>query len=154
MNTVSRTIILFFLVLMGCNEKLQVIDKPNLSTNKPNFFTLSGGSYPFIIEVVITPDARIAASYIREILKDKTINTSTFKGRSGITFDFRNEKPCVIWLKSATFDPESMSIVNHELLHATINIMRYSGVSFSDSSEEAYTYELQYLTNQFYNKLK
>lgn len=134
----------FFLIsilLLGCD-----IEEQEAYTD---FFTLSGGTFPMEIDVLITPDTEAAAQYVRDNRLDSTITACDFDGAAGLTFDFQ-DKPGLIWLSSID-DP---AIINHELLHATINIMNYSGVSLSDSSEEAYAYELQYLTNQFYNKIK
>jgi hypothetical protein len=142
MNTVSKLILI---LLIGCSEK-----KPNVQEAK---FSLDGGSYPVTINVIITSDIVKAAQYIRDNL-DESVETSDFQGVAGITFDFQDGKPGIIWLESATFDPESISIINHELLHATINTMRYSGILPSDSSEEAYTYQLQHYSKQFYSKIK
>lgn len=140
MSMVSR-MILFLLLLTGCSEQL--------ATEESDFFVLDGGTYPVEIEVLITPDIEAAAQYVRDNL-DSTVTACDFDGAAGLTFDFQDGKPGIIWLESAQ-DP---GIVNHELLHATINTMRHSGVSLSDSSEEAYAYQLQYLTTQFYNKIK
>lgn len=101
------------------------------------------------IEVLINPDVEMAAQYVRDNL-DTTVTACDFDGAAGLTFSFDDGKPGIIWLSSID-DP---GVINHELLHATINTMRYSGVSLDDSSEEAYAYQLQYLTTQFYNKIK
>ena len=129
------------MVLITCSNELYV--------EESDFFVLEGGSYPVEIEVIINPDIEVAAQYVKDNL-DSTVTVHDFDGAAGLTFDFQDGKPGIIWLESAQ-DP---GIVNHELLHATINTMRHSGVSLSDSSEEAYAYQLQYLTTQFYNKIK
>lgn len=49
--------------------------------------------------------------------------------------------------------PLDISVVSHELLHATAQVMRSRGVEFHQSSEEAYAYLLDYLTKQFWVKL-
>jgi hypothetical protein len=143
MNTVSKLLVV--LALSGCDVAEE--------SAQGDFFSLNGGSYPVTIDVIITPDTEAAAQYVRDNL-DSTIQASDFDGSAAITFDFQDGKPGIIWLESATFDPQDISIINHELLHATLNTMRYSGVSLSDSSEEAYAYQLQYYSNQFYNKIK
>lgn len=114
-----------------------------------DFFIIDGGSFPMDIEVLINPDVEMAAQYVRDNL-DTTVTACDFDGAAGLTFSFDDGKPGIIWLSSID-DP---GVINHELLHATINTMRYSGVSLDDSSEEAYAYQLQYLTTQFYNKIK
>ena len=140
MSMVNR-MLLILLLLTGCSDDPYV--------EESDFFVLDGGTYPVEIEVLINPDVEAAAQYVRDNL-DSTVTACDFDGAAGLTFDFQDGKPGIIWLESA-HDP---GIVNHELLHATINTMRHSGLSLSDSSEEAYTYQLQYLTTQFYNKIK
>lgn len=130
------------MVLTGCSDD-------DLYVEESDFLILDGGSYPVTIEVLINPDVEAVAQYVRDNL-DSTVTACDFDGAAGLTFDFQDGKPGIIWLESA-YDP---GIVNHELLHATINTMRHSGLSLSDSSEEAYAYQLQHLTNQFYNKIK
>jgi len=55
-----------------------------------------------------------------------------------------------MWLPNAD-DP---SIVNHELLHVTNDVMKWAGLELNEHTEEIYSYELQYLTKQFYMKFK
>lgn len=137
--------LLILLALVGC-ETTETLDVPEV-------FSLEGGTFPGEINVIITPDVEAAAQYIRENL-DSTVQACDLDGMEGVTFDFQEGKPGIIWLERASFEPADIALINHELLHATINTMRYSGVSFSDSSEEAYTYQFQHYSTQFYNKIK
>lgn len=59
----------------------------------------------------------------------------------------------ILWLPKFTNNPTDMAYANHELLHITLSILKWSGIKLSDDSEEAFTYELQYLSKQFYSKL-
>lgn len=138
--------ILISIILTGCVS----IDESN---DNSDFFTLEGGTFPGEIDVLITSDTEAAAQYVRDNL-DSTVTACDFDGAAGLTFSSQNNKPPIIWLSKAGFDPEDIAIANHELMHATANTMQYFGVLFSDSSEEAYAYQLQYYSNQFYNKLK
>ena len=140
-----RKLLLILLALSGCTA-------PEDSLHE-DFFSLRGGTFPVTVDVLITPDVEMAAQYVRDNL-DTTVQPCDFDGAAGLTFDFQDGKAAIIWLEKATLDPEDIAIINHELLHATMNTMRYSGVSLSDSSEEAYAYQLQYYSNQFYNKIK
>lgn len=51
-----------------------------------------------------------------------------------------------IAVKSDSF---TYGVLSHELLHAVFYILKNSGVRYHDSSEESYTYLLEYLTNSF-----
>ena len=116
-------------------------------------FNIDGGAYPVTINVIVTPNTELAAQYVRDNL-DSSVTACDFDGAAALTFDFQEGKPGIIWLESATFDPEDIGIINHELLHATINTMNYSGVSLSSESAEAYTYQLEFYSNQFYKQIK
>ena len=132
-------------MLVGCEEVETLQSDPEL-------IYLSGGTFPAEYLVLVTSDVEAAALYVRENL-DSTIQACDFDGAAGLTFEGDGSQPGIIWLESARI-PEDVPFINHELLHATINTMRYSGVSLCDSSEEAYAYQLQYYSNQFYNKIK
>lgn len=48
-------------------------------------------------------------------------------------------------------DLHNIGMVTHEAFHATCYIMRYVGVKFTKSSEEAYAYTLQYIVENIYD---
>lgn len=134
--------IVISIILTGC---VSIEEKDPYS----DFFILEGGTFPMEVNVLITSDIEEAALYVRDNL-DSTVTVYDFDGVLGLTFASQDDRPSIIWLS----DVKDEAVVIHELFHATVNIMQYSGVPFSDSSEEAYAYQLQYLTNQFYNKIK
>jgi hypothetical protein len=114
----------------------------------PCKFTIPGGTFDMDVRVIITKDTAYAAQYIRENL-DASITGNDLDCR-GATFGILEGRGPIIWLPSA----EDVSINNHELFHATMNIMQWAGVEYSDKTEETYAYQMQYLSNQFYNKIK
>jgi hypothetical protein len=116
-------------------------------------FELDGGSYPAMVEVIITSDIQSASEYIRNTI-DSTVVVDDFEASAGMTFNSEDGGHIVIWLEKASLNPEDISVINHELMHAVASTMYYAGVSFTDSSEEAYAYQLQHYSNQFYNKIK
>ena len=114
----------------------------------PCKFIIPGGTFDMDVRVIITKDTAYAAQYIRENL-DSSVVGGDLDCR-GVTFGVFDGKGPIIWLPTA----EDVSINNHELFHATMNIMQWAGVEYSDETEEVYAYQLQYLSNQFYNKIK
>ncbi len=122
-----------------------------LVTEKVQFgsqFVIKGGNFDQDIKVIITTDTAYALSYVRENL-DSSAKSSDFDSR-GTTFPSMNGKAPIIWLPTA----QDVAINNHELLHATIDIMNWASVPFSPDTEEVYAYELQFLSRQFYNHIK
>ena len=114
----------------------------------PCKFTIPGGTFDMDVRVIITEDTTYAAEYIRENL-DASVTGNDLDCR-GVTFGVLEGRAPIIWLPTA----DDVSINNHELFHATMNIMQWAGVEYSDSTEESYAYQMQYLSNQFYNKIK
>ena len=139
-------------VSIFCISMLVGCESAEMHEPETELVYLEGGTFPAEYVVLVTPDIEAAAMYVRENL-DSTIQACDFDGAAGLTFEGIDNKPGIIWLESARI-PEDVPVINHELLHATLNTMRYSGVSLSDSSEEAYAYQFQYYSNQFYNKIK
>ena len=57
----------------------------------------------------------------------------------------RQKKASVMWLKSLE-GKNALDTLAHEALHATIDILKFSGIRLTDSSEEAYTYLQGWIT--------
>lgn len=51
------------------------------------------------------------------------------------------------------FDPDFHSILSHEILHATFELLKSRGLSLSDESEEAYTYLMDFYIRNLYKNL-
>lgn len=121
--------------------------KPELFA-KYQVISLEGSTFDLDVTVLITDDTAFAASYVRENL-DSTAKSEDFNARA-VTFTTIDGKPPIIWLPYHT----PVDIVNHELMHATADVMRWAGVPLTDTTEEVYAYELQYLSNQFFKQIK
>lgn len=127
---------------------IEIVDKHPDITTRYNVITLAGSTFDLDVKVLITDDTSFALRYVRENL-DSTAKSSDFDARA-VTFTTIDGKSPIIWLPHET----TVDIVNHELLHATVNIMNWAGVPLTDTTEEVYAYELQYLSNQFYKQIK
>lgn len=110
--------------------------------------TLGGSTFDMDVIVLITDDTAFAARYVQGQL-DTTATAQDFDAR-GVTFTINDGKSPIVWLPTDFTE----SVVSHELLHVTIDIMNWASVPLNESTEEAYTYELQYLTNEFYKQIK
>jgi len=104
------------------------------------------------VVVIISQDTNMALKYVREN-NDTSARLVDFEARA-VTFPINDGKPPIIWIPHMDWSAEDISIINHELLHANFSILAWAGVSLSDSSEEAFTYNYQFLTKQFYGKIK
>ena len=120
---------------------------PDDLTTRYQVYTLGGDTFDLDVKVLITEDTAWAVKYVRQNL-DSTVKSSDFDGR-GATFGSIDGKSPIIWLPTT----DDASIVNHELIHATINVMQWAGIVLNDSTEEVYGYEMQHLTKEFYNQI-
>jgi hypothetical protein len=99
------------------------------------------------VNVLITDDTAFAAKYVRDNL-DSAVTAADFDCR-GATFPIRDGKPPIIWLPYKS----PVSIINHELFHATVEVMNWASVPFNVTTEEVYAYELQHLSQQLDNQI-
>lgn len=113
---------------------------------------IEGSTFDMPLDVIITKDKNRAVEYIKNN-NDSTCDLSDLDAR-GVTFPINDGRPPIIWLPSMDGSIEDISIANHELFHANFSILSWAGVYLSDSTEEVYAYNYQFLTKQFYGKIK
>lgn len=110
-------------------------------------YTIPAGTFDLDVQIIVTKDTAFAVKYINENF-DSTIKASDLDARA-VTFGTVDGKPPIVWFS----DIEDSSVVQHELLHVTIDMMKWAGIELNEHTEEIYTYQLQYLTKQFYNQI-
>ena len=109
--------------------------------------TLSGSTFDMDVTVLVTEDIDYALKYVKENL-DSTVTIQDFDARA-VSFPIVEGKSPIIWM--ATTDDQG--IIAHEIFHTALNIMYWAGMELNSETEEAFAYEVQYLTNQFYNQI-
>ena len=114
-------------------------------------FTLSGGTFDVNVKVVITKNVVFALNVVKDNI-DSSYTPKDFDAR-GVTF-YQYGYPIVLWLPEKPVSIEQISVANHELFHVTRAIMLNASTELSDQTEETYAYELQYISKQFYEKVK
>ena len=120
---------------------------PSELTTKYELVTLSGDTFDMDVNVLITDDTAFAAKYVRDNL-DSTVTAEDFDCR-GVTFPIRDGKPPIVWLPYKS----PVAIINHELFHATVEVMTWASIPFNVATEEVYAYELQHLSQQLDNQI-
>ena len=123
-----------------------VQNNPQITTQSKIVF-ITGSTFDMDVIVLVTEDTAYAAQYVRENL-DSTVTGKDFDARA-VTFGPQDGKPIIIWLS----DAEDKGVVAHEFFHATLYKMYWAGMELHSETEEAFAYELQYLTTQFYNQV-
>ena len=138
---------LYLLLLFSCST-----NKKESYIKKINIIHIDGGTFDMPLDIIITNDTQKALEYVKNN-NDSTATIQDFDSR-GLTYPVNNGRPPIVWIPKMDGSPEDISILNHELLHANISILTWAGLSLSDSTEEVYAYNYQYLTKQFYGKFK
>lgn len=142
---VNKLILLLSFLLLTCSPA-DVSTKANTQAFKS--FKLDSGIFTTNISVIVSSDYIWVSNTLKEAY-NIDMPSKDLIAAEGYTFSTNNS--CVIWLDSVTDTPCDKAKVAHELFHATAYILSYHGVELDLSSEEVFAYELDYLTEQFYN---
>ena len=119
---------------------------PNLTT-KYRTFILKGDTFDLDVKVIITEDVEFATKYVKENL-DSTVRFEDFDARA-VSFPTQDGKSPIIWMATT----EDKGVIAHEIFHTALNIMYWTGMELNSETEEAFAYEVQHLTNSFYNQI-
>ena len=109
--------------------------------------TLKGDTFDLDVTVLITEDVAFATKYVKENL-DSTVKFEDFDARA-ISFPTQDGKSPIIWMA----DANDQGVVAHEIFHTALNVMYWTGMELNSETEEAFAYEVQFLTNSFYNQV-
>ena len=129
-----------FLIILDINDNTNLLTKYRTAT-------LSGSTFDMDVTVLVTEDVNYALQYVRENL-DSTVTIQDFDARA-VSFPIVDGKSPIIWM--ATTDDQG--VIAHEIFHTALNIMYWAGMELNSETEEAFAYEVQYLTNQLYNQI-
>ena len=148
MKYIKIDLLIFLVCALACVAVLYFVMSSNTNiTTKYEVITLTGDTFDMDVKVLITDDTAFAAKYVRDNL-DSAVTGADFDCR-GITFPIKDGKPPIIWLPYKS----PVAIINHELFHATVEIMTWASVPFNVATEEVYAYELQHLSQQLDNQI-
>ena len=130
-----------------CGTILLLLQNTPDLTTKYRTFTLKGDTFDMDVTVLITEDIDFATKYVKENL-DSTVKFEDFDARA-VSFPINEGKSPIIWMATA----EDKGVIAHEIFHTALNIMYWTGMELNSETEEAFGYEVQHLTNSFYNQL-
>ena len=148
MKYIKIDLLIFLVCALACVAVLYFVMSSNTNiTTKYEVITLTGDTFDMDVKVLITDDTAFAAKYVRDNL-DSAVTGADFDCR-GVTFPIKDGKSPVIWLPYKS----PVAIINHELFHATVEIMTWASVPFNVATEEVYAYELQHLSQQLDNQI-
>lgn len=114
-------------------------------------FIINHGTYPFDILVIIDHDDKEAEEEISKIcdLTDEEKDLIKCVGRG---------RTCMLEGGQTVLRVENDKYFNatvaHEIFHCVDFLFRKIGIQLSENSDEAYAYQIEYLTKQFYEKIR
>jgi len=120
---------------------------PDGLTTQYQVYTLRGDTFDLDVIVLVTEDVEFATKFVKDNL-DSTVTIKDFDARA-VSFPTDAGRSPIIWMA----DTEDKGVIAHEIFHTALNIMYWAGMDLNSETEEAFAYELQYLTTQFYNQV-
>jgi len=116
-------------------------------TTRYRVITLKGNTFDLDVTMIVTEDISFALKYVRENL-DSTVTAADFDARA-VSFPTVDGKSPIIWMA----DTKDKGVIAHEIFHTALNVIYWTGMELNSETEEAFAYEVQYLTNSFYNQI-
>jgi hypothetical protein len=145
--TLLKYSIAFILGFVGIIFVAYIVQTNPDITTRYKVITLPGDTFDLDVTVLVTDDIAFATKYVRENL-DSTVTSADFDARA-VSFATVDGKPPIIWMAST----EDQGVIAHEIFHTALNIMYWTGMELNSETEEAFAYEVQHLTNSFYNQI-
>ena len=131
-------LLLLIILFSGCSSE---------TFTRYQVYTLGGDTFDIDVIVLVTEDVEFATKFVKDNL-DSTVTIQDFDARA-VSFPTDAGRSPIIWM--ATTDDQG--VIAHEIFHTTLNIMYWAGMELNSETEEAFAYEVQYLTNSFYNQV-
>lgn len=117
---------------------------------KPRTFTLHDPIYQADIIVSAGTQQQLAANRFGRLLGRNPIQVEPNQHRYASVSYYVDFKGCLIWFR----DPSpGVGVLTHEAFHATRHVLTSSGVGWSEDSEEAWAYFIEWLVKSIGNKL-
>jgi hypothetical protein len=145
--TLLKYSIAFILGFVGIIFVAYIVQTNPDITTRYKVITLPGDTFDLDVTVLVTDDIAFATKYVRENL-DSTVTSADFDARA-VSFATVDGKPPIIWMATS----EDKGVIAHEIFHTALNVMYWTGMELNSETEEAFAYEVQHLTNSFYNQV-
>ena len=130
-------LLLLIILFSGCSSE---------TFTRYQVYTLVGDTFDLDVIVLITEDVEFATKFVKDNL-DSTVTIKDFDARA-VSFPTDSGKSPIIWMANT----DDQGVIAHEIFHTALNIMYWAGMQLNSETEEAFAYEVQNLTNSFYNQ--
>lgn len=85
---------------------------------------------------------------------DKIISYDLINSNEGCFIMNKETNLSILYIKKVPDDIQSLAVLNHEIFHATTEILEKVGIFYSHETSEAFAYFLQYLTEYIYSGIQ
>ncbi|MBL7766460.1 MAG: hypothetical protein JNJ58_10225 [Chitinophagaceae bacterium] len=110
--------------------------------------------YPFDVLVYFGEDGKPLYKELKKYLSKseiKNLKNLDFKRGKTIMFD---KGQTLLWLRKKPISIQDIPVLNHEIFHCTCFILEKVGIPYSETTEEAYAYLIEFLSKKIYNQLE
>ena len=124
---------------------------------KKRAFRVDSGTYPMGLFVVVGMTPMEIFQYVNRKVKGKLSQIDmtylTLKDTTRAMYVCSGNISIII-LRDFEVSPDSIACLSHEIFHCVYGILTHvAGIYLTDQSEEAFAYEIQYLTGRVLEKL-
>jgi hypothetical protein len=131
----AEAVIIGFSIACIIATSIWTTDNKSADTPYYRVYKIPAGTFDLDVDIIVTEDTAFAAKNITKNF-DSSIKAPDLDARA-VTFGTADGKPPIVWFS----DIEDTSVVQHELLHVTIDMMKWAGIELNEHTEEVYTYQ-------------
>ncbi len=119
-----------------------------------DYYKLNHGIYPGVTYVYFNCEAEELIKHYHKRSKKKLDENSkkSLLDTKGGGLILHDTGTCVIYIPKFKNNSLYYGMITHELLHACFFILDYVGVDYNVNNQEPFTYLMEYLTCQLYDK--
>lgn len=147
----KKLLLSFLLLLLSFSCKAPKKDCP-VSNTSIEIGRTDGGTYDVDTYLIVTEDTCLARISIDSIIKDGDANYS-LANVEAMTLSAPGF-PVIVWIPHIPKTPYDYATLNHEIFHVTTAIMNYVQIPLSSDTEEAWAYEVGYITRKLLEQIK
>lgn len=118
-----------------------------------NTFIVNCGCYPFDIMVHFGEDRTNLYKKLKNKIPQESIDSMKELKYSNGKSLMHDTGQMVLWLKEKPNTIKGLATLNHEIFHCVCFLMERIGVVYSNDSDEAFAYLIEYVSVQIYSKL-
>jgi len=116
-------------------------------------FTINCKVYPFDIIVCLGDNRKKISKFLRKNSTEEDSGVFEEINLSVGTSIMLPSGCTILYLKKYPNSIGGLAILQHEIFHCVFFILEYVGIRYSKKSDEAFSYLIEYITKEIYNKL-